>query len=83
MPESALHAAERAQVREIVLDDAARPGEPRLRRLDDGSWQRERLQPALMAWLAQVCRTHALLLLVDDVQRVDEASLAWLAALAV
>jgi hypothetical protein len=43
---------------------------------------RQRLQTALSAWLRALCKDHSLLLLVDDLERVDEESAAWLAALA-
>jgi hypothetical protein len=43
---------------------------------------RQRLQTALTAWLYAVCKHHSILLLVDDLDRVDEESAAWLAALA-
>jgi hypothetical protein len=43
---------------------------------------RGRLQTALTAWLHAVCQRHSLLLLVDDLDRADEESAAWLAALA-
>lgn len=42
---------------------------------------RMRVQAALQAWFLDVCREHPLTLLVDNVDRVDEASLGWLAGL--
>jgi len=81
LPEPALRAADRAGVRDFLFEDTEH-GEPRLRRLDGRTKDRERLQQTLGAWLACLCETHALALLVDDVQRLDEPSLAWLAALA-
>jgi hypothetical protein len=43
---------------------------------------RQRLQTALSAWLRDLCKRHSVLLLVDDLERADEESAAWLAALA-
>jgi hypothetical protein len=43
---------------------------------------RQRLQTALSAWLCALCKRHSVLVLVDDLERIDEESAAWLAALA-
>ncbi len=48
----------------------------------DPAEERMRLQAALAAWLADVTKARPVALLVDDVQRCDEASAAVLAALA-
>ncbi|HEY2734942.1 MAG TPA: AAA family ATPase, partial [Polyangiales bacterium] len=59
---------ERLQVErpDVLSDKAARP----------------RLQSALTDWLYALCQQHCVLVLVDDLDRVDEESAAWLAALA-
>lgn len=49
-------------------------------RVDPGE-DRMRLQRALLEWLLEVSTTRPLVLLVDDIQRCDEASCAVLAAL--
>jgi hypothetical protein len=53
-----------------------------VRALDDPTLDRAATQAALIAWFTRVCRSHALVLAVDDVQRVDAASIALLASLA-
>jgi len=53
-----------------------------LRRLDAETQDLARLHSALAVWIEQICETHALLCLVDDAQRLEERSLAWLVSLA-
>jgi hypothetical protein len=85
LPEGARAAAASVGVHDMLLPDAPQPAPgalPQLRVLDDPALDRVALQAALTRWLLRVCETHALLIAVDDVARVDETSLAWLAGLA-
>ncbi len=54
----------------------------RLRPLMSWRGQRYALQAALASWIRRLCRDHPLLIAVDDAERVDEATLALIAALA-
>jgi hypothetical protein len=84
LPDAASAAAERAGVRATLFARASESDAAPvpLRAFGDPAIDRGALQAALGAWLARVCDTHALLIAVDDVQRLDEPSIAWLAALA-
>ena len=68
--------------RALLLEKRPEGEPPRLRPFADPALDREQLQNALSNWLARVCEKHALMIAVDDVQRIDEHSLALLAALA-
>ncbi|HKP56765.1 MAG TPA: AAA family ATPase [Polyangiales bacterium] len=54
----------------------------RLRPLDELLLDRYRSGAALSHWLLALCSRHTLVLVLDDVERIDGASLAWLSALA-
>jgi hypothetical protein len=92
LPEKALAAAEEAGVADIlfeprVLRSTREGSEPPLHRPvklwpESTTKHRLSLQGALASWLLGVGRDEALLVAVDDVHRVDEASSALLAALA-
>ncbi|MDD9969245.1 MAG: protein kinase [Myxococcales bacterium] len=53
-----------------------------IRSLADPPEGRGRLQMDLCAWLARICDTHAVAITIDDLERIDEASLSLLAELA-
>src|SRR5262249_21962255 len=73
----------REGVYELLFEPAAvADGGARLRTLGDPALDRSQLQAALVAWFARVAETHALLIAVDDAQRSDHPSAAWLAGLA-
>ena len=88
LPEAAPAAAKAAGVYELLFEppndarEQQRAGTPRLRSIAGDVPERGTLQAALRSWLAQVCKTHALLIAVDDAPRVDEPSIALLAELA-
>jgi hypothetical protein len=63
-------------------DPQAHDDAPRMRSLQDPSLDRAELQAALGAFFGQLCDSHALLLAIDDVEHMDEASIALLAVLA-
>jgi hypothetical protein len=76
-------AAASAQAEDVVtlLFESTTP-RPVLKQLASASADRALLQSALSRWLTRVSNHHPLLILVDDVQSVDDASVALLAALA-
>jgi ABC-type transporter Mla MlaB component len=80
LPATALERARESQ----ILDTLFMPQEaaPTLLALSELHLDRHVLQAAFNAWIRAVCRTETLLIAVDDVEGVDEASLALLAALA-
>jgi len=84
LPEPAATAADSAGVRATLFLPASDTlgATPRLRALGEPGLDRSAVQAALAAWLARVCDTNALLIAIDDVQRLDEPSIALLAALA-
>jgi hypothetical protein len=95
LPELALQAAEQRNVRATLFEpesapaaerqagsSAPPPNLPRLRALSGRAGNRAAIQEALTGWLMEMAKAHPLVVLIDDVQRVDEASLALLAALA-
>jgi hypothetical protein len=57
------------------------PGGPQLRNFADGAQDAEQLQQALCRFWLRVSRQRPLLIAVDDVHRIDQASAAVLAAL--
>ena len=77
-------AREHAPVIARVIPDLRRqfPGLVDAPTVRDSAEKRMRLQASLAAWLVEVARRRPLCLLVDDLQRVDEASGAVLAAAA-
>jgi hypothetical protein len=83
-PAAAQAAAEAAGVSSALFAEprAAASGPAPLKKLTDPARDRLALQTALTQWLLRVCDTHALLIAVDDVPRIDEASIALLAGLA-
>ena len=89
LPELVLEAAEQRKARAILFE-APDPGSgnaagtdtvPVLKELTGRGGDRAAIQSALTGWLMQMAKAHPLVVLVDDVHRVDEASLALLAAL--
>ena len=55
----------------------------RLRELADPALESGTVQAALYGWLQEICKTHCVLIAVDDVQDADADSQALLAALAI
>jgi hypothetical protein len=60
---------------------SAPPGVPQLRALEALDGDRARAQSELSRWLCAVCELRPLVLALDDIERIDEASLAWIAGL--
>jgi hypothetical protein len=87
LPALAVSCAEQRRVGAILFESlssgAAAGGDARpvLKNLIGPEGDRALIQSALTGWLLQVARAHPLVVLVDDAQRADEASLALLAAL--
>ncbi|HMI90969.1 MAG TPA: AAA family ATPase, partial [Polyangiales bacterium] len=88
LPELALSSAHHKRVANVLFDNAdleqdaiANGARPQLKQLTGRSGDRPVIQSALTAWLMQMGASHPLAILIDDLQRVDEASLALLAAL--
>jgi hypothetical protein len=94
LPELAVQAAEQRTVRATLFEaenapaaqhhagsSAPPPDLPRLRPLSGRAGDRAVIQEALTGWLMEMAKAHPLVVLIDDVHRVDEASLALLAAL--
>jgi hypothetical protein len=75
-----LFAAPPSAVHEHARDSAA-PARPALTNFADPALDAEQLQQAICRFLLTVSRTHPLLVAVDDVHRIDQASAAVLAAL--
>ncbi len=87
LPALALSSARRERVVQTLFDSAPagdvdeRDGTPRLRNLVGRTGDRPAILAALMRWLSRVAKEHPIAILIDDAQRVDETSLALLAAL--
>jgi len=89
LPELALASAHHKRVTAVLFENAealeagplADGARPQLKPLAGRSGDRPAIQSALTAWLMQMAAGHPLAILIDDLQRVDEASLALLAAL--
>jgi hypothetical protein len=77
-PDAAQAAAAQRDLRSLLFEADSK----RLRALADASLDRSTIQSALSTWITTLCDTHALLIVVDDVHEIDEASIALLAALA-
>jgi hypothetical protein len=90
LPDLALASAQHKRVAEILFENAESlpsgmaSAELRLqlKALTGHAGDRPAIQSALTAWLMHMGALHPLAILVDDLHRVDEASLALLAALA-
>ena len=80
LPDAARSSAEAEGVNELLLAQDAR-GRWRLRDIADPALDRFVIQSTLTRWLSSVAERHALAIAVDDVHRLDEASLTLLAAL--
>ncbi len=90
LPRLALSAARHERVTELLFESpdpggGGREGgserTPRLKALAGRGGDRRAIQSALTRFLLRVAKAQALAILIDDVQRADEASLALLAAL--
>ena len=89
LPELALHSAQHKQLTATLFEDAEAlhdgplpPGARlQLKRLTGRGGDRPVIQSALTAWLMQMAAGHPLAILIDDLHRVDDASLSLLAAL--
>jgi hypothetical protein len=90
-PKAALRAAQTADVFTTLFEPIADPAAadlsvsasaPQLRNFGAAGADRTALQSALLRWFLDVSDRHPLLLAVDDVQRIDDASIGLLAALA-
>jgi hypothetical protein len=62
--------------------DAAQATSLRLRDITDQTVDRAALHVALRSWLLAMARRKPIALAIDDLDRIDEASAAWLASLA-
>jgi hypothetical protein len=86
LPEAATRCAREGDTARLLLVPVSEPsGEPSMSELlplEQLPAERQALQAALTQWIHSVCLSHPILLLVDDVELVDEASLALLAGLA-
>jgi hypothetical protein len=85
LPEPARHCAEATGAQDLLLvaaSDAALDDAPRAPVLERLQSDRHRTLSALLAWITAVCRERLVVIVADDVERMDEASLALLAALA-
>jgi hypothetical protein len=82
MPEVALSAARDTGAYDALFGATQPDTAPRLLSLEQWPSERYAVQTALARWFQGVCRTQALVIAVDDVEGIDEASIAWLAALA-
>jgi hypothetical protein len=86
LPELALSCASQDQL-EALFDtsdgaDAPGPARPRLRALPQLLSERGGAQAALGQWLHNLCAVKPLLLAVDDIERIDDSSLAWITTFA-
>lgn len=79
LPEEAAACAEQAGVAGVVFADE--PSGPVLPPPARWVENRDALQTALPAWFEQVCRRHAIAIAIDDVERIDDASLGVLVGL--
>jgi hypothetical protein len=88
LPDTVERAARAVNVQDALFEPtpltglAAGMSGPRLLPLVQTSAARYALQAALTSWIHRVCQEQTLLITVDDAERIDEASLALLAALA-
>jgi hypothetical protein len=82
LPEAAKAAAHASGAGDVLFEPAPGKAHTHLRKLTEPALDRAALQAALTAWLIRVCDHHALVIAVDDAPRVDEASIALLAGLA-
>jgi hypothetical protein len=79
LPDAALSSAESQNLQTLLFESQDRP---RLRSISEDGLLGLQNQRALSQWLLGVARTEPLLIAIDDVHRVDEASAALLATLA-
>ncbi|HKP61056.1 MAG TPA: protein kinase [Polyangiales bacterium] len=64
-----------------AANDNTDEARPELRNFSDPAFEAATLQRTLRRWLLRVCRTHPLLIAVDDVHKMDQPSAALLAEL--
>jgi hypothetical protein len=81
LPDTARSSAQTEGATDLLFSKGAN-GSQELNDISAPSLDRFELQTALTRWFLRVAETHPLAIAVDDVHRVDEASLTLLAALA-
>jgi hypothetical protein len=87
LPELCSSVAREAQVSELLFEpaaaSAAETGRLRMRALSHGAVERAKLRDSLTQFWLRVARHRVVMIAVDDIERVDEPSGAWLATLSV
>ncbi|HEX6244794.1 MAG TPA: hypothetical protein VFZ61_27935, partial [Polyangiales bacterium] len=86
---SAIDEAQGEELRETLFVSSVEPSAEQgggaarltLRELSGRGGDRAKIQAALTRWLLHTARSHAMVILVDDVERADDASLALFASL--
>jgi hypothetical protein len=81
LPELARSCALETAVPPVLFAAAASGQLPTLRSIASFAEQPEATQAALQAWLKRISQTQLLVIAVDDIERIDESSLALLVAL--
>jgi serine/threonine protein kinase len=84
LPDAALRCARDAALETLLFAPAAAAqgqasSAARLLPFDALKTDRSMLQSALTTWITRICRDHPLMIAVDDIESIDEASLALLA----